>query len=64
MKKLIAVVLLSAGVLACGGKKAEPTTPKSIEHNGAAGGAAYGGAAYGAQPVKAANPCASPTAGH
>jgi hypothetical protein len=59
MKKLIAVVLLSAGVFACGGKKPD-TTPKPVEP--ATGSGAYGGAAYGAQPVKAANPCAS--AGH
>ena len=56
MKKLIAVVLLSASVAACGAKKAD-TTPKSVEHKGdAAGGAAYGGATYGKD--KPANPCA------
>jgi hypothetical protein len=61
MKNLIALVLLSAGLAACGGKKAETTTPKPVEHKGdAAGGAPYGGAAYGAgkTPAKTANPCA------
>lgn len=68
MKKLIAVVLLSASVAACGAKKAN-TTPKSVEHKGdAAGGAAYGGAAYGEATAKPANPCApaapAPALGH
>lgn len=66
MKKLMAVVLLSASVAACGSKKAD-TTPKPVEHkDDAMGGAAYGGAAYGeAAPDKpAGNPCASPTPDH
>jgi hypothetical protein len=54
MKTLIAVVLLSASVAACGAKKAETTTPKPTEHKGdAAGGAAYGGATYGGGHTKA-----------
>ncbi len=68
MNKLIAVVLLSISVAACGAKKAE-TTPTSAEHKGdAAGGAAYGGAAYGGgrarTPAMPANPCAPVTPGH
>ena len=64
MKKLFAVVLLSASVAACGAKKAD-TTPTSPEHKGdAAGGAAYGGAAYGHGTHKPANPCAPATPGH
>jgi hypothetical protein len=58
MKKLIAVVLLSASVAACGAKKAD-TAPKSVEHKGdAAGGAAYGGAAYGHGHAEPADPSA------
>lgn len=67
MNKLIAVVLLSVSVAACGAKKAD-TTPTSAEHKGdAAGGAAYGGAAYGkgsAQTAQPANPCAPATPAH
>jgi predicted small lipoprotein YifL len=68
MKKLLALVVLSAAVAACGAKKAD-TNPKATEHSAehsierpgdATGGAAYGGAAYGrATPAPRA-----PTAGH
>jgi len=51
MKKMFAVVLLvSAALVACSGKKASttPTDKSSQEMKGdATGGAAYGGAAYG-----------------
>jgi len=68
MTKLIAAVLLSVSVAACGAKKAD-TTPTSAEHKGdAAGGAAYGGAAYGKgsahAPAQPANPCAPATPAH
>lgn len=62
MKKLFVVVLLaSASLVACGGKKANttPTTPDPAmqEQNGSpTGGATYGGKA----PAPAsANPCSS-----
>lgn len=59
MKKLFAVLLVSAAAVACGSKKAS-TTPagKGPETGatGATGGAAYGGAAYAGGGHKGAPP--------
>jgi len=66
MNNTLVALVVSASLLACGGKK-DNTTPVnkgSIQHrDDGAGGAAYGGAAYGekraSRPAKdAANPCA------
>ena len=73
MKNLVTALLISASLVACGGKAKKPTTPDNSQTEtkaGSTGGATYGGAAKGTAPagngsgsaggMGAGDPCGSP----
>jgi hypothetical protein len=71
MKQLFLIAILTASLAACGGKKAQSTTPGNTggsameqKTDGATGGASYGGApAEGATPDPCGGAAADPCAG-